>query len=197
VHPSASVTERATTMRPRLGIALGGAALAGVAGASLASWQAGPPTAVRLIVPAGAFGGNVLGSPNSATPAPGLSAGWLLLRTLPDRLAPAPSAPTAPAVVAVGPAPAPPPASPRSSAPPPVILASFPIHLPSLLHVLPVPVSLPPISLPGSHTPAPGHHGSGTGGHGHNHGGQGHTGQPGQQSLTAQALQYLQSSGQD
>jgi hypothetical protein len=197
VHPSALVTERATTMRPRLGIALGGAALAGVAGASLASWQAGPPTAVRLIVPAGAVGGNVLGSPNPAAPAPGLSAGWLMLRTLPDRIAPAPSAPTAPAVVALSPAPAAPPASARTSAPLPVILASFPVHLPSLLHVLPVPVSLPPISLPhpvgnpGSHTPAPGHPGSG--GHGHNHGGQGHSGQAGLQSLTAQ---YLRSSVQ-
>jgi hypothetical protein len=194
-------------MRPRLGIALGGAALAGVAGASLASWQAGPPTAVRFIVPAGAFGGNVLGSPNPTAPSPGLGTGWLLLRTLPDGTTPAPAAPAAPVVMAAAPAPAVPAAPARSSAPVTAILASFPIHLPAALNGLPrlpVPVSLPqvvsllphPAGNPGSHTPAPGTHGgngtgtgagTGSGGHGHQHDGQGQgSSQPGEDFQSGQ-----------
>jgi hypothetical protein len=178
-------------MRPRLGIAIGGAALTGVVGASLASWQAGAPIAVRLIVPAGSVGGNILGSPNSAAPAPGLGAGWLLLRTLPDHTAPAPAAPAAAALVAVAPAPAAPSAPGSSIAPIPAVLASFPVHLSAPLHGLPrlpMPVSLPLVSLKppaGTHRPAPGR----LGGHGHHNGGSGQVAQ----SHPSQDLQ----SGQD
>lgn len=122
-------------MRSRLGITLGGAALAGIAGATLAAWQAGPPTAVRLITPDGALGGGLLGSSGSSGSQAALAPGWLLLRPLSDQSAAhAPAAPAAP-VPATLTEPA------RSEGPATAILTAFRIHPP-------VPLSLVSSKLP-------------------------------------------------
>jgi hypothetical protein len=148
-------------MRPRLGITLGAAALAGLAGATVATSQ---PPAPRMITPVAALGAGLLGSDGGSTASPGVTdlPGWLMLRSVSG-----PTPPPLSAVVLPITAAAPPAAAASSSTPPArtaplqAVLASFPVKVPAPLHSLPFPAPLvtllTPVTTPPTHRKG-GHH---------------------------------------
>lgn len=160
----ASATQVRVVMRPGLGIAIGGAAIAAaIGGASVAFWQAGASTAEL----AGPSGGSLLGAADQVPAVPGLSPAWVL-RTLPllSQPAPDPASQPAPAVPVPAPAPAPVPAPAHAPGSVLAVLTSLPVHLTSPLPSLPIPLPLVGGSTSGSGAPHQhgAHHPHGQGG---------------------------------
>jgi hypothetical protein len=179
------------SMRRPIGIAVGTAALTGVAVASMAVASRSAEPSMVLVTPAASVGagGDLLGPPSASTPTPGIAPGWLLLRVVPEPAA-APAAPAAPAPIVAAPSPQLPRVHAPSGTPvscagtclrvPGVITVHLPVQLPTPLRVLqrlpllslppaasaPAPAPAPPTSTHGGNKSGSGHHQSQSSGKG-------------------------------